>query len=541
MVVGSVVALALVGLLWLALCRQLVESEPRQVAASDSSRASFGFLHPSCAGGGGGERVLWCAVRALCSETRRLASDRPQNGSTPHSTIVAPRVWLYTARYRSSVAEIRAFLDVRLAEQFGAEAFTNAVQQVRLVPLYTAVLLEPRWYPYFTMLFQLLAGMPVAVEIMLRHASFLGKHLLSKCVSWFRKRYRTPLEDYRLPSIFIDTVGVPLALLCLKWWTCGRIRTGAYVHYPFVSNEMMSHEPRSTGSGSRKLRSVCRRGYYRAVVLPLYAACGAATDLVMANSSWTLQRMEQLWCGSGASSSRASCTGHHRRNIFLVYPPCGARRTHSSFPALERDAVRQRVVSIAQFRPEKRHETQLDCFVELLQRYPRETSQARLLMIGGARNHADRMRAERLLQRAVALTGPASSGGRIEVHVNASRIEIEEVLAGEFGCFLHTMEEEHFGISIVEAMSHGLLVIAHGSGGAALDILRPVSPDSPLGLVYRTRHELTECLADALFRLPVATLQSMQRRAYARAQREFSDEAFSERFLTAVASLCTKG
>ena len=36
---------------------------------------------------------------------------------------------------------------------------------------------------------------------------------------------------------------------------------------------------------------------------------------------------------------------------------------------------------------------------------------------------------------------------------------------------IHTMREEHFGISIVEMMSAGLIVIAHASAGPKTDII----------------------------------------------------------------------
>lgn len=36
---------------------------------------------------------------------------------------------------------------------------------------------------------------------------------------------------------------------------------------------------------------------------------------------------------------------------------------------------------------------------------------------------------------------------------------------------IHTMKEEHFGISIVEMMSAGILVVAHASAGPKMDII----------------------------------------------------------------------
>lgn len=38
---------------------------------------------------------------------------------------------------------------------------------------------------------------------------------------------------------------------------------------------------------------------------------------------------------------------------------------------------------------------------------------------------------------------------------------------------VHTMWNEHFGISVVEMMAAGLVVVAHNSGGPASDILVP--------------------------------------------------------------------
>lgn len=36
---------------------------------------------------------------------------------------------------------------------------------------------------------------------------------------------------------------------------------------------------------------------------------------------------------------------------------------------------------------------------------------------------------------------------------------------------IHTMKEEHFGISIVEMMSAGIIVVAHASAGPKMDII----------------------------------------------------------------------
>lgn len=43
---------------------------------------------------------------------------------------------------------------------------------------------------------------------------------------------------------------------------------------------------------------------------------------------------------------------------------------------------------------------------------------------------------------------------------------------------LHTMWNEHFGISVVELMAAGLVVVAHNSGGPKLDIIPDPSGDA---------------------------------------------------------------
>jgi len=56
------------------------------------------------------------------------------------------------------------------------------------------------------------------------------------------------------------------------------------------------------------------------------------------------------------------------------------------------------------------------------------------------------------------------------MYKNLSFDEITKKLtAGMIG--LHTMEYEHFGITLVEMLAAGLIVVAHNSAGPKLDIL----------------------------------------------------------------------
>lgn len=52
----------------------------------------------------------------------------------------------------------------------------------------------------------------------------------------------------------------------------------------------------------------------------------------------------------------------------------------------------------------------------------------------------------------------------VEFKINVSYSElVSEMQRGTIG--LHTMWNEHFGISVVESMAAGLIMVAHASGG----------------------------------------------------------------------------
>lgn len=74
---------------------------------------------------------------------------------------------------------------------------------------------------------------------------------------------------------------------------------------------------------------------------------------------------------------------------------------------------------------------------------------------------------------------------------NPSDAFIKETSA-KSAIFLHTMIDEHFGISIVEMMAAGLVPVCHRSGGPELDIV-----ENP-GKLCADRREFVDCIADIL-------------------------------------------
>lgn len=83
----------------------------------------------------------------------------------------------------------------------------------------------------------------------------------------------------------------------------------------------------------------------------------------------------------------------------------------------------------------------------------------KLVLIGGCRNQADSERAAAL----EALAQELEISQHVQMMVNASFEDVVSVL-GASVAGLHSMTDEHFGISVVEYLAAGCIPIAHDSG-----------------------------------------------------------------------------
>lgn len=144
-----------------------------------------GFFHPFCAGGGGGERVLWRAVRSLSHLSKKL--DRPLH------------VLIYTGDIGVRPEDILS----GVSRQFDI-SIDPAALPVSFVYLRTRGLLDASLYPVLTMLAQSAASVVLAAEALFRGT----------------------------PDVFIDTTGFAFSFPVA--WLAG-CSVGAYVHYPTIS------------------------------------------------------------------------------------------------------------------------------------------------------------------------------------------------------------------------------------------------------------------------------------------------------------------
>ena len=99
---------------------------------------------------------------------------------------------------------------------------------------------------------------------------------------------------------------------------------------------------------------------------------------------------------------------------------------------------------------------------ELLLQHPEHaTLDIRATFIGGCRNEGDTQRFQDLEAAAASL----GLQDVVDFCVNAPVGTMREMLARSVGG-LHSMQDEHFGISVVDYMAAGCIPIAHDSGAA---------------------------------------------------------------------------
>lgn len=462
--------------------------EKAELAADQLARTIIGFFHPYCNAGGGGERVLYEAA-AL-----HLARD-------PRAVVV-----IYTGDFPAASKEQ---ILAKASTRFGISLDAG---RVAMVGLKRRWMVEEGAWKSWTLLGQSYGSVWLAFEA------------LSQLV----------------PDVYVDTMGYAFSYVALKLID-RKVRTGAYVHYPIISTDMLRRvQNRQAGhtndaaTANSKLRSRVKLVYYR-VFARLYSWALRHADALVANGSWTQAHLKTLL---GA-----------KHDVHLVYPPCDTEEL-TKF-ALEPRAEPRTIVSLAQFRPEKEHPTQLRVLKALYDLQPQLFSghgAVKLVMMGSSRNEADEARIEMLRGLAKQL--------RIDAHVqfvvNADYPTIVSHLA-RAGVGLSTMKDEHFGINVVEFMAAGLLTLSHRSAGPWLDIATPsvnlpaqqgaVEKSEGVGWHARDVDEYAETLAQIMHMLDADPLQVQRVRANARARAQtmFGRRAFEDAWMQHLWSPLTAG
>lgn len=284
-----------------------------------------------------------------------------------------------------------------------------------------------------------------------------------------------------VPDIFIDTMGYAFVLgLCKLLFP--DVPTGAYVHYPTISTDMLDSLDPDSPLGSRGvnggqgtgMRGLAKKLYWHAFAL-IYCLVGASIDVVMTNSTWTQAHIKSLW-GPYRKQKDA------KNPTTAVFPPVAVEELEGAVEVSagsEKNKRQDVILYIAQFRPEKDHRLIVQSFYEFTKKKDKVSEKAKLVLVGSVRDDQDSKRVYELRLMANEL----GIKDRVEFHLDASWPEILDWLQ-KASIGVNGMWNEHFGIGVVEYQAAGLISVVHDSGGPKLDIVIPVDGE-PTGKNFK--------------------------------------------------------
>ncbi|KAK4454937.1 hypothetical protein QBC34DRAFT_391078 [Podospora aff. communis PSN243] len=427
-----------------------------------------GFFHPFCNAGGGGERVLWAAIRAT------------QNRWPKAKCVV------YTGDHDANKDTILYRVETRFNIHLHPPTVTFLYLSTR------RWVLASTW-PHFTL---------------------LGQSLGSIIMAW-------DAFSLLVPDIFVDTMGYAFALGLGKA-LFRNVPTGAYVHYPTISTDMLESLDPNSAVGSQGVnagqgtgaRGIAKKMYWKEFA-KIYSAMGASADVVMTNSTWTQGHIQRLW---GPLREKS----HKSNPIAVVYPPVAVSELEtavevSAASELKREKV---ILYIAQFRPEKNHQLIVQAFAEFINSGSAAAEGAQLVLLGSVRDGQDSKRVYRLRL----LVNELHIRDRVKFHLDATWPEILDWLRKAY-VGVNGMWNEHFGIGVVEYQAAGLISVVHNSGGPKLDIVVPVDGE-PTGFHATTSEEFAEGFEKAL---SLSNPLRVRQRARKSAKR-FTEEEFAKRW-----------
>ena len=273
-----------------------------------------------------------------------------------------------------------------------------------------------------------------------------------------------------VPDIFIDTMGFAFAQGLCKF-LFRKIPTGAYVHYPTISTDMLASLDPTSSVGSQGVnagrgvgvKGMVKRIYWQLFAY-LYAWVGSSIDVVMTNSSWTQAHIKAIWGPLRKEKDR-------NNPIAVVYPPVAVEELAQEVEvSAASEKKRQPVlIYIAQFRPEKNHQLILQSFGEFVKSNSKASKDARMVLVGSVRDDSDSKRVYQLRL----LANELRLKERVEFRLDAPWPDILEWLQ-KASVGVNGMWNEHFGIGVVEYQAAGLISVVHDSGGPKLDIVTEV-------------------------------------------------------------------
>ncbi|KAI1948012.1 asparagine-linked glycosylation protein [Ophidiomyces ophidiicola] len=446
-----------------------------------------GFFHPFCNAGGGGERVLWAAVRATQKRW-------------PKAICV-----VYTGDQDVDKTTMLNNIERRFNIQIHPPTIVFCYLSTRQYVLSNT-------YPRFTLLGQSLGSLVLAYDAF----------------------------SLLVPDIFVDTMGYAFALAFSRL-LFPSVPTGAYVHYPTISTDMLASLEDSTGQKGLNAgagtgwKGATKRHYWHAFA-KLYGLVGGTIDIVMCNSSWTSGHINALWLPARQRKTF--------KNPTTIFPPVAVSDLEGIQidSKSERDVRQPTILYIAQFRPEKNHALILRSYARFLKQFRINRSST-----SGALNDAP-LASSSLTEPKLILIGSVRHSSPDETHIYNLRLLTHELKIRDNTQFIldaswptvlehlrtssigtNAMWNEHFGIGIVEYQAAGLISVVHDSGGPKMDIVVDLEDGGTTGFRATTEEEYAAAFEAALA-LPEEEKVAMRKRARTSAQR-FTEEEFGRKWV----------
>lgn len=385
-------------------------------ANDPNRRLVYGFFHPYANNGGGGEKVLWHAVLATLLED-------PRNVVAVYTTNVD--------------AEPLAIL--RKAAQKFAVANLDSSRIVFVYLRRYARLIDDAAWPRFTLVGQLVGSMALTLEALFELT----------------------------PDVWVDTMGLPASYWIVLWSV--KIPIIAYVHFPILQDDMFSKlKVRSVrevlaGPTLADVLAVGKYAYW-SCLLWFYAFLGHCVDVTFANGTWTHERIAKVW------------RFNKNKHMSVLYPPCSTENLVKSSGDLSAPRS-NRLLYVAQFRPEKRHLLILHEYKAFLDKFRSAKAPAlqlpTVVLLGSCRTPTDSATLDALRAQVKELDVEEY----VEFVVDSPFDVVKQTLQDcKFG--LNGMWNEHFGIGVVEYLSSGCVPIVHASAGPLLDIVKVDEPSA---------------------------------------------------------------
>ena len=436
--------------------------------------------------GGGGEAVLWQAIKAT--------QDRwPQAICVVYTGDAASKPEILE---HVKVRQYISFYLVTGADRF-QKLFNTNLDSSRIFFLYlsTRQYVESCKYPYFTLLGQSLGSLVVAYDAF----------------------------SLLVPDIFIDTMGYAFTL-AFSTIMFPEVATGAYVHYPTISTDMLesldANDSKGMNAGQGQgLKGMLKRSYWK-IFASMYCWAGRKIDVVMTNSSWTQNHIKALW-GKRIRHAR------NRGQPTKLYPPVSVTEYQNYIDINEEAEARREpiLLYISQFRPEKNHNLILRAFARMthpeIGQSSKVISKARLTLLGSVRKSTED---EMMVYKLRLLAHELKITDRVDFLIGAPWKQKMDLLQRSW-IGVNGMWNEHFGIGVVEYQAAGLICVVNNSGGPKQDIVVRYE-GGRTGYHASTEEEY----ADAFHKvLGLSSKYRLEMRARARlsAQR-FSEEKFSQ-------------